>query len=74
MAESLCCPPETITTLLIGYAQKVKKNTICIKKSKISIGFRDMAANARKQLKLLKWRVLWASQVVLVVKNLPASG
>ena len=39
--------------------KKVKKYTICIKKGKISIGFRSMAANARKQLKLLKWRVLW---------------
>ena len=38
--------------------KKLKKYTICIK-GKISIGFRNMAANARKQLKLLKWRVLW---------------
>ena len=32
MAESLCCPPETITTLLMGYVpkqnKKLKKNTI----------------------------------------------
>ena len=31
MAESLCCPPEIITTLLIGYTviqnKKVKKKT-----------------------------------------------
>ena len=26
MAESLCCPPETITTLLIGYNPIQNKN------------------------------------------------
>ena len=26
MAESLCCPPETLTTLLIGYPPKQNKN------------------------------------------------
>ena len=26
MAESLCCPPETITTLLIGYAAAAAKS------------------------------------------------
>ena len=32
MAESLCCPPETVTTLLIGYTpiqnKKLKKNKV----------------------------------------------
>ena len=31
MAESLCCPPETTTTLLIGYTtqnKELKKNNI----------------------------------------------
>ena len=29
MAESLCCPPETIITLLIGYTQILKKKKKC---------------------------------------------
>ena len=30
MAESLCCPPETIITLLIGYAAAAKSLQSCL--------------------------------------------
>ena len=30
MAESLCCPPETITTLLTGCTPKFKKKNITV--------------------------------------------
>ena len=29
IAESLCCPPETVTTLLIGYAAAAKSLQSC---------------------------------------------
>ena len=39
MAESLCCPPETITTLLFSYTpiqnKKLKKKTIHAKESSL---------------------------------------
>ena len=33
MAESLCCPPETMTTLLTGYTQILKKKKKNLKDS-----------------------------------------
>ena len=37
MAESLCCPPETITTLLIGYTAMQNKK-VNKKKKKTGLG------------------------------------
>ena len=34
MAESLCCPPETIITLLIGYTQILKKKEVLTRVTK----------------------------------------
>ena len=37
MAESLCCSPETITTLLIGYTPIQNKNFKLKKKAELAI-------------------------------------
>ena len=78
MAESLCCPPETITTLLISYTpiknKQFFKKTLG-EKMKISKG-KDMMDVFICSLGIFiqVYVCVGASQVVLVLKNVPVSA
>ena len=47
MAESLCCPPETITTLLISYTPIAKKKNPLIFRGKIRVALDEVKFDMR---------------------------
>ena len=82
LAESLCCPPETVTTLLIGYIP-IQNNKFFKRKKMLSI--KKKKERKKEKTRNLSLKAIWEFRFYLgisylspvlsaVVKNLPASA